>query len=99
VLRRPVRPPPKPEVTSHIQSPRQRGREETRGLQAERFRRLEVDDERVPGGLLNSAAREHFGMEDLNMADVAQGALFILACAFLYGLTVFLFRDQIKSRR
>ena len=33
------------------------------------------------------------------MADMAQGALFILACAFLYGLTVFLFRDQIKSRR
>ena len=31
------------------------------------------------------------------MADMAQGALFILACAFLYGLTVFLFRDQIKS--
>jgi hypothetical protein len=38
-------------------------------------------------------------MEDLNMADMAQGALFILACAFLYGLTVFLFRDQIKSIR
>jgi hypothetical protein len=36
-------------------------------------------------------------MEDLNMADMAQGALFILACAFLYGLTVFLLRDQIKS--
>jgi hypothetical protein len=48
-------------------------------------------------GLLNSAARERLGMEDLNMADMAQGALFILACAFLYGLTVFLFRDQIKS--
>jgi len=39
------------------------------------------------------------GMGDLNMADMAQGTLFILACAFLYGLTVFLFRDQIKSRR
>jgi hypothetical protein len=25
--------------------------------------------------------------------------LFILACAFLYGLTAFLFRDQIKSGR
>jgi hypothetical protein len=62
-------------------------------MQAERFRRLE----RVPGGLLNSAARERLGMGDLNMADMAQGALFILACAFLYGLTVFLFRDQIKS--
>jgi hypothetical protein len=32
-----------------------------------------------------------------DMADMAQGALFILPCAFLYGLTVFLFRDQIKS--
>jgi hypothetical protein len=45
------------------------------------------------------AARERLGMGDLNMADMAQGTLFILACAFLYGLTVFLFRDQIKSRR
>ncbi len=36
---------------------------------------------------------------DLNMADMAQGALFILACALLYGLAVFLFRDQIKSGR
>jgi hypothetical protein len=36
---------------------------------------------------------------DLNMADMAQGALFIVACAFLHGGTVFLFRDQIKSRR
>jgi hypothetical protein len=44
-------------------------------IQVERFRRLEVDDERVPGGLLNSAARERLGMEDLNMADMAQGAL------------------------
>jgi hypothetical protein len=34
-------------------------------------------------------------MEDLNMADMAQGALFILACAFLYGLTVFLFRERV----
>jgi hypothetical protein len=33
------------------------------------------------------------------MADLTQGTLFILACAFLYGLTVFLFRDQITSRR
>ena len=32
--------------------------------------------------------------EDLKMA---QGVGFILACAFLYGLTAFLFRDQIKS--
>jgi hypothetical protein len=81
-----------------IQSPRQRLARRGRGdFQAERFRRLEVDDERVPGGLLNSAARERLGRGDLNMADMAQGALFILACAFLYGLTVFLFRDQIKS--
>jgi len=27
------------------------------------------------------------------------GVLFILACASLYGLTAFLFRDQIKSGR
>jgi hypothetical protein len=40
---------------------------------------------------------KRLGMEDLNIADMAQGALFILARAFLYGLTVFLFRDQIKS--
>jgi hypothetical protein len=33
------------------------------------------------------------------MADIAQGVLFILACAFLFGLTAFLFRDQITSRR
>jgi hypothetical protein len=33
-------------------------------FQAERFRRLEVDDERVPGGLLNSAARERLGLEE-----------------------------------
>jgi hypothetical protein len=31
------------------------------------------------------------------MVDIAQGALFILACAFLCGLRVFLFRDQAKS--
>ena len=28
-----------------------------------------------------------------------EGALFILAGVFLYGLTLLLFRDQIKSRR
>ena len=33
-------------------------------------------------------------MGDLSMADIMQGALFILAGTFLYGLTVFLFRDQ-----
>jgi Na+-driven multidrug efflux pump len=33
------------------------------------------------------------------MADITQGVLFILACAFLFGLTLFLFRDQITSRR
>jgi hypothetical protein len=31
------------------------------------------------------------------MAEIAQCALFISGCVFLYGLTVFLFRDQIKS--
>jgi hypothetical protein len=35
--------------------------------------------------------------ESLNMADILQGVLFILACVFLYGLTAFLFRDQIMS--
>jgi hypothetical protein len=66
---------PKPEVTSLIQSPVSAGEKGRRDFQAERFRRLEVDDERIPGGLLNSAARERLGMEDLNMADMAQGAL------------------------
>jgi hypothetical protein len=32
---------------------------------------------------------------NLNMADIAQVVLFILACAFLFGLGVYLFRDQI----
>ena len=32
------------------------------------------------------------------MADIAQVGLFVLACASLSGLTVFLFRDQIMSR-
>jgi len=31
----------------------------------------------------------------LIMADIAQGALFIVACGSLYGLAVYLFRDQI----
>jgi hypothetical protein len=31
------------------------------------------------------------------MVDIAQGALFILACAFLCGLRVFLFRDQQRA--
>jgi len=30
---------------------------------------------------------------------MTQGVLFIFACASLYGLAAFLFRDQIKSRR
>jgi hypothetical protein len=30
------------------------------------------------------------------MADVAIFIAFILACSFMYGLTAFLFRDQIK---
>ena len=29
------------------------------------------------------------------MADIAMGVLFVLACASLSGLTVYLFRDQI----
>ena len=33
------------------------------------------------------------------MAEIAKGVLFISACASLYGLAVFLLRDQIKSRR
>jgi hypothetical protein len=33
------------------------------------------------------------------MADIAKAALVVLAGALLYGLTVFLFRDQTKSRR
>lgn len=33
------------------------------------------------------------------MFDIAQVVLFILACAFLFSLTLFLFRDQITSSR
>jgi len=33
------------------------------------------------------------------MLDVAKLLLFILPCAFLFGLTMFLFRDQIRRRR
>jgi hypothetical protein len=33
------------------------------------------------------------------MLDVAKVLLFILPCAFLFGLTLYLFRDQIGSRR
>jgi len=29
------------------------------------------------------------------MTEIAQGALFVLACGLLYGLAVYLFRDQI----
>jgi hypothetical protein len=36
---------------------------------------------------------------DFNMTDIAQGVLFILACASLFGVSMFLFRDQITSRR
>jgi len=35
---------------------------------------------------------------DLNMADIAVGVLFVLASASLYGLAVYLFRDQIWRR-
>jgi len=45
------------------------------------------------------AAKERLGMGDLDMVDIAKIVLFILACAFLFSLTAFLFRDQITSRR
>jgi len=35
----------------------------------------------------------------LNMADFAQAVLFVLACAFLFGLGMYLFRDQIWPER
>jgi len=38
-------------------------------------------------------------MGDLDMVDIAKIVFFILACAFLFSLTAFLFRDQITSRR
>jgi hypothetical protein len=44
-------------------------------------------------------ATARLGMGDLNMVDIAQVVLFISACAFLFSLTAFLFRDQITSRR
>jgi hypothetical protein len=31
------------------------------------------------------------------MADMAQGVLFIFACSSLFGLAVFLFRDEIRD--
>ena len=39
------------------------------------------------------------GLGDFNMADAAQIVLFISACTFLFGLTAFLFRDQIVTKR
>ena len=49
-------------------------------------------------GAVCRAADRHSGhWGDFNMAEIAQCALFISGCVFLYGLTVFLFRDQIKS--
>ena len=36
---------------------------------------------------------------NLHMLDIAKFVLFISACAGLFGLTLFLFRDQITSRR
>ena len=36
---------------------------------------------------------------NLHMLDIAKIVLFISACAGLFGLTLFLFRDQITSRR
>jgi len=47
----------------------------------------------------NHAAKERLGMGDLNMTEIAQGVLFMLAGASQFGLTLFLFRDQIKSGR
>ena len=38
-------------------------------------------------------------MGDLNMVDIARVVLFISACAFLFSLTAFLFRDQIAGKR
>ena len=38
-----------------------------------------------------------WGISD--MVDIAKIVFFILACAFLFSLTAFLFRDQITSRR
>ena len=42
-------------------------------------------------------ARKRLGMGDLNMdmTEVAKVVLFISACASLFGLGLFLFRDQI----
>jgi hypothetical protein len=36
---------------------------------------------------------------NLNMQKIAQVVLFISACAFLFGLTAFLFREQLASKR
>jgi hypothetical protein len=36
---------------------------------------------------IGAKRRKRSALGDLNMADMAQGALLILACAFLYGLT------------
>jgi hypothetical protein len=46
------------------------------------------------------AVKGRLGMGDLNMdmANVAKIVLFISACASLFGLGVFLFRDQIFSQ-
>ena len=44
-----------------------------------------------------SISREPNATGDLNM-DVAKFVLFIVACAFEFGLMVFLFRDQIFSQ-
>jgi hypothetical protein len=47
-------------------------------------------------GLVHPTWESAWAWENLKMA---QGVGFILACAFLYGLTAFLFRDQIKGMR
>ena len=48
-------------------------------------------------GLVAAGSSFHGHWGNLNMAEAAQGAVFILASAFLYGLTMFLFRDQIRT--
>ena len=42
--------------------------------------------------------RQGLGKGILKMADVALFVAFFLACSFMYGLTAFLFRDQITRR-
>jgi hypothetical protein len=41
----------------------------------------------------------HAWVGNLDMADIAQAVLFVLACAFLFGLGLYLFRDQVWPER